>query len=440
MRISTIFVFLVMLFGANVGGADRESKVRDDKVKVEAEGYWIYGDFAKGKAEAKKTGRPLVVTLRCLPCEQCVKLDEELIHNDETLRNLLDQFVRVRIVSTNGLDLSTFQFDTDQSFVMFFLNADGTIYGRFGTRSHRTEWQEDVSFKGLGQALAGALELHRDYPRNKKMLAAKRGPKPDYPSPEKFPTLKEKYKATLNYEGDVVASCIHCHQIGDSRRLSYLDRGEMIPDQLLFSYPHPKAVGLILDPDAKATVQRVIDDSPAARSGFRGEDRLISLKGQPLLSIADVQWVLHHSSPEGEKIDAVVEHDGERISLVLELTDGWREKDDIAWRVSSWELRRFVAGGMIVKPVTAEQRQSLKLPADAMALRVEHLGLYPPHNVAHLAGFQKEDVIVAFDGKDDLNRETDLLAYAVRNYRSRKVVEIALIRDGKRQLRKLTFP
>ena len=46
-----------------------------------------------------------------------------------------------------------FQFDTDQSFAVFLLNADGTIYGRFGTRSHRTEWYGDVSVDGLAKAL-----------------------------------------------------------------------------------------------------------------------------------------------------------------------------------------------------------------------------------------------------------------------------------------------
>ena len=65
--------------------------------------------------------------------------------------------LRVRLISANGLDLSLFQFDTDQSFAVFLLNADGTIYGRFGTRSDQTLWTDDVSIEGLGKALEGAL-------------------------------------------------------------------------------------------------------------------------------------------------------------------------------------------------------------------------------------------------------------------------------------------
>ena len=96
-------------------------------------------------AEAKKTGKPLLVVLRCIPCEECVKLDDDLVNQDQRVRPLLEKFVCVRVVSTNGLDLSLFQFDYDQSFAVFLLNADGTIYGRFGTRSHRTHWSDDVS-------------------------------------------------------------------------------------------------------------------------------------------------------------------------------------------------------------------------------------------------------------------------------------------------------
>ena len=59
-------------------------------------------------AEAKKTGKPIVAVLRCLPCEECVKLDDDLIDADERIKPLLEKFVTLRVVSTNGLDLSLF--------------------------------------------------------------------------------------------------------------------------------------------------------------------------------------------------------------------------------------------------------------------------------------------------------------------------------------------
>jgi hypothetical protein len=199
----------------------REAKVRDDKSRVEKEGFWIYNNLPAAFQQAEAQQKPLLVVLRCLPCEECVKLDDELVEKDAQTRQLLEKFVCARVVGTNGLDLSLFQYDTDQSFAVFMLNADRTIYGRFGTRSHRTEWVGDVSLEGLRAALSGALELHAHYPANKAALAAKQGPPPLFPTPEKFPSLAEKYTSTLNYEGNVVQSCIHCHQIGDALRDYY---------------------------------------------------------------------------------------------------------------------------------------------------------------------------------------------------------------------------
>ena len=99
---------------ALAGGESREDKVRKDKARVEAAGWWIYHDLPRAFAEAKATGKPLAVALRCIPCEDCVKLDDDLVDQDPRLKPLLQQFVRVRVVGTNGLDLATFQFDTDQ--------------------------------------------------------------------------------------------------------------------------------------------------------------------------------------------------------------------------------------------------------------------------------------------------------------------------------------
>lgn len=417
----------------------REQKVRADKAKVEADGFWIYNKLPQAFADAKSSGKPIIVVLRCIPCEECVKLDDELVDKDERLRPLLEQFVRVRVVSTNGLDLSLFQFDTDQSFAVFFLNADQTIYGRFGTRSSQKEWADDVSVAGLARALEGALALHQQYPANKAQFAAKRGAAPDFPVPESFPTLKGKYGSSLDYEGNVVRSCIHCHQIGDAQRDHHRARSGRIPATVLFPYPHPKAIGLILDPAQRATVQRVEPESPAARSGFQAGDVIEQLDGQPLLSIADVQWVLHHASPEGARLAAVVRRADASARLTLQLPAGWRQRDDIAWRASSWELRRFALGGMYLKPVSNEERETLNLDATKLALRIQHLGEYSPHDLAKRAGFRKGDVLVSFDGHTALVRESDLLEHAINVVKPGAEVPVVLLRDGQRLELKLSI-
>ncbi len=406
----------------------RDKKVRDDKVKVEADGFWIYNDLPKAMAAAKKEGKPLVVALRCIPCEECVKLDDDLVDKDESIRPLLDKFVRVRVVSTNGLDLSTFQFDTDQSFAVFFLNADGTIYGRFGTRSHRTNWVGDVSKEGMAEALKGALELHAGYPKNKESLATKRGPAPLHPVPEKFPALT-KYKSEIDYKGNVVQSCIHCHQIGDAVRSEYRAKNAPLPEDVLFPYPHPKSQGLTLDPKAKATVKEVAKGSTAEKAGFQAGDRIEDLNGQTLLSIADVQWVLHNTPAKGGKLLAVVRREGKPLTIEWTLPDGWRQADDISWRSSSWGLRRMSTGGLVLEAVDGDR--SAGVPKTGMALRVKFVGQYNAHAAAKNAGFQKDDVLIAFDGKTDLMRETDLFAHAMRATKPGDKVAVTLVRAGK---------
>lgn len=410
----------------------RDQMVREDREKVTTEGFWIYNDLARAFEVAKESGKPLLVVLRCIPCEECVKLDDELVDRDPVLRPLLEKFVCVRIVSTNGLDLSLFQFDTDQSFAVFMLNADRTIYGRFGTRSHRTEWIGDVSLKGLAEALNGALTLHQNYPSNSAALRGKTGPDPLFFHPEDFPSMKEKFTSSLNYKGDVAKSCIHCHQIGDAVRDFYRAKGEAIPAAVLNPYPHPKSLGLLLDPDHSATVKAVQPDTIAATAGFRPGDAILSLQGQPLLSMADLQWILHSAPAESGTLKAVVNRDGTQTELMISLPAGWKELDDISWRVSAWGLRRMVTGGLVLEPVANDERGKGGIPVDGMALRVKHVGQYGPHAAAKNAGFQKDDVVVKYDGQSGLLTDSAVLRYGVTQHAPGDKVPVDVVRSGKR--------
>ena len=58
---------------------DREGAVRGDRARMENDARWIYNDVDRGFAEAARTGRPLLVVLRCVPCLSCVGLDAEVL-------------------------------------------------------------------------------------------------------------------------------------------------------------------------------------------------------------------------------------------------------------------------------------------------------------------------------------------------------------------------
>ncbi len=433
----TISLISAALITTTALAQTREEKVRADRAKVEAAGVWIYNDLPRAFAEARASGKPMLVLFRCIPCSECVKLDDDLVNEDAVVKPLLSKFVLVRVVSTNGLDLSLFQFDTDQSSAVFMLNADETIYGRYGTRSHHTAWEDDLSVDGLARALEGALELHAKFPAVKASLAAKRGPVPEFPVPEKFPSLEGKYTDKLNYEGEVVKSCIHCHQVGDAQRRWYRDKPGQFPDEILFQYPHPKSLGLILDPKQRASVVRVEPGTAAAQAGFQKGDVIQTMNGQPLLSIADVQWVLHLVPGGGGPVKATVLRDGKPREIMLALFPGWRQRDDISWRASSWELRRAGLGAMKLDELTAAERKAAKLADDTKALLVKHVGQYAPHDVAKRAGVMKGDILLKFDGKP-VERESDLLSYSIRDKQPGDRVDLEILRGGETKTLSIT--
>jgi len=59
----------LFLFGtaALTAAEDRDARVRSDRTNVQATGFWIYNDLAKGVDVAKRTGQPLLVVFRCVP-------------------------------------------------------------------------------------------------------------------------------------------------------------------------------------------------------------------------------------------------------------------------------------------------------------------------------------------------------------------------------------
>lgn len=414
MRLGVLFGFAILLGSQLAFGQTREEKVRNDRQKFGIDGIWIYNDFARAVSQAKATGKPILAVMRCVPCVDCVKLDDEVMEDHPKLQSLLKQFVRVRLISTNGLDLRWFQFDTDQSFNVMVMNGDGTVYGRYGTRSHHDRWQDDVSVDGLSDALQLALEIHRQYPANKEMISGKQGREPLYATPEQFPLLKNRYSSKLAESGSVVPSCIHCHQIGDAVRSEYFSKSSTLPEEVLFPFPHPKAIGMVLDPARCTHVLRVEPESIAMQAGICSGDRLIGMNGQPLISMADVQWALHHTSAAGGEVGVELDRGGVRKRVIIRLPAGWRRRDDIAWRASTWELRRRALGGLYLVAAADAEKEKAGVDVQATMLRVQHVGQYAPHDVAKRAGFREGDLVTRFDGQA-WSRETDVIRYVLQH-------------------------
>jgi serine protease Do len=227
----------------------------------------------------------------------------------------MDRFVCVRIVQGWGLDLSLFQFDWRATWTAFLMNSDRAIYGRYDAR------QADDMI-GLRKALEGALELHEKWPANKAELAGKIGPAPRWKSPEEMPSLnaKGKYKPAVGKDG-----CIHCHDILEHTKKSYKPLAEALPARFAAPYPTPQRVGIMLSTKERATVTDVDRLSPAEQAGIQPGDRILRFGGQPVLSWADVQWVLY-AAVDTQPIKVELDRGGRAVEATLVLPPGWRTR------------------------------------------------------------------------------------------------------------------
>ena len=71
---------------------DREGAIRSDRQNLESGTRWKYNNLDEGLREARESGKPLLVTLRCVPCLACAGIDTEVLLEGDSLSGLLDEF------------------------------------------------------------------------------------------------------------------------------------------------------------------------------------------------------------------------------------------------------------------------------------------------------------------------------------------------------------
>ncbi len=310
-----------------------------------------------------------------------------------------------------GVDLDLFDFDYDLTWMGFFLNADSTIYGRYGGRDADSA-DSRVSLAGLRYAMSAALERHRRMEMRPPRLVTKP------------PRTVEQYPATRRLPP---RACIHCHQVYDLRRESLQAAGKWRLDDL-WVYPLPENIGLTIDIDRGDRVARVAVDSPAAAAGIQAGDRLLTIDDRPTASFADVQYALHRAPPRGT-LTIAWQHENELHKSQLRLDDGWR-KTDISWR---WSLR-----GVDPPPwvhgddLSAQEKKALGLNEKRLAFRQGPFVSDP----ARQAGIRQNDIIVGVDGKVLDMSERQFRAYIRLNYRVGDRVTYNILRLRER----LDFP
>jgi serine protease Do len=319
------------------------------------------------------------------------------VPTDNALRKLLDQFVCVRLIQMHGVDLAKFQFDYAMTWAIFYMNADDTIYGRYGTRSAmRKQSARDISLEGFKESIQGALELHKRYVADPKTarteLAGKQTQHPpkwqraeQIPSIAKNPRIAKKFSAFSQNRNERAhgVGCIHCHFVPNHELMSLRLAGEPIAERLIWPYPMPGAVGLYMNPRKRATVQRVFEGSAAAKAGVQPGDEILQLDGQTILSTADMQWVLHNAGSEG-RLGLSIRRDGETKVMPLKLAKNWRR------RLGDW---RFANLGVCMQ-IAGFQGRPARNGGKTLAIRVSRVHRKRMAEV----DLRKNDVVIAIDG------------------------------------------
>jgi len=402
------------------------SALKDEHALGRNAEHWIYNDFPAAVAEARRTGRPIFVTFRCVPCKACNSFDAEVAKGSEIINKLAsEKFVSLRQVEMKGVDLSQFQFDYDLNWAAMFINPDGTVYGRYGTQSAAGPDAYN-SIESLKKAMERALALHANYPSNKPELQAKRGPDKPYKTPLDMPGMENKDRLSNTTARN---NCVHCHMIHDAEQNQWRHEGSFSMEKL-YRYPLPDNVGLHIDHNDGRIIEKVLPNSPAASAGLQPGDAVTHVNGQAIISIADIQWVLHHLPDADASVTFTVDRGGQSLSKTLSLSAGWK-KIDISWRGSRWSLRP--RPGFWPKDLTDAEARSLhlSLPPGGHAYKIQWLNAQTPEGqAAKKAGFRENDVITQINDQPITMDPAQFHLFVRLHYKVNDNLPLTIVKNG----------
>jgi hypothetical protein len=396
MRTLLVLLTLFAVAAAPFAAAAEKSPLGESLKDIDVADHWIYDDWPRAVAQAKQTGKPLLVVLRCVPCPPGKTLDEAVMQPDKDLAELEKKFVCVRIIQTNQLDLDLFQYDYDMSWAAMFLNADQTIYGRYGSRDASGPQSDGLlSVAAFRKAAERVLALHADYPKNKTALAAKTGTKSAYAAANQIPGLTDRPAVATERR-----QCVHCHMLKEFDLRAKWEAGKLSAADL-FVYPLPQTIGLTTAVSDGLQVTAVRSGSVAATAGIATDDNLVSINGQPprfagrhsIGSHTAEQWPLGGDA-KARRPDA-----GKKIVV----SGDWK-RSDIAWRASSWlGLQGTEIGAAFCRGEAGQRHRG----RPSGTCREEHLR--PRRARAKTAGLRQNDVIIAVDGQSAEMDESEFL-------------------------------
>lgn len=297
-----------------------------------------------------------------------------------------------------------FDFDYDLTFMIFFLNAEKKVYARYGGRD--SEGAEGrLSLKGLHYTMQSVLSVDR---KEDKAFAPKAAETPKF--------IKDITSG--NRRG-----CMHCHQVKEALNLQ-ARRADKWSQEMIWRYPLPENLGIVLDVTQGDTIRDVNAKSPAAGAGLKKGDVLKRLNEVPIHSIADAQFALD-LAPKAGSIPVVWQRNEKTHAEKLALDEGWR-KTDISWRPSMRDLIPSIRLGG--SDLTTADKKALGLSEKQLAFREKE----PVFKQAQEAGIRAGDIVLGLDDKQFEMTMTQFQDHVRRTYIVGDKVTINILRNGDR--------
>jgi hypothetical protein len=337
------------------------------------------------------------------------------------------KFVCVRIVDMQAVDINRYRFDFDLTLAVLLANADGTIYHRYGGRTHDDPlaWMSRKTLIRVMRATVLEHALHEKSPNDKKAV-----PRRTVYDIETFRNRMDRKPKRPN--------CIHCHTIHEAQVRDRMASGLFGKDSI-WIWPAPARVGLTLDVSDQALIRTVIKGSVAAKAGLKEGDRLVKVGWQKILTIHDLQWVLQQTPFTGGELGVryLRAGDSEPRSTTLALAKGFKRTDPLtySWRPYKWALRP--APGFGGPALTTAQKKALDLDPKKFALRVQYIvdwGDFPQQGRENRRkGLRKGDVVISYAGKDDFATVPHFHSWTRLTKKRGDSVKIVLLRAGRRR-------
>jgi serine protease Do len=312
----------------------------------------------------------------------------------------------------NGVDLQLFQFERDLTWMSFFMDSQDGIYTRYGGRED-SHPESHLNKESLIRVMQLVLEWHssgeRKADRPKALPNSRR-------FADEIPTMKRMMATREN-------KCIHCHDVKVAALRDLQEHGRF-KREMVFTYPPPSTVGLLLDPVVQNRVDSVRAGSAAANAGVRSGDIILSVDGQRVWTMADFQAALEPHQNDA-RLALELGRGDQTVRTALVLAGNWRRSQDPSWHESLYVAGP--GGGFWGEKLKETEKQNLGFAPGDLAVRVT--AIFGAH--AREAGLKNGDIVVAFDGLKKDMTILQLHAHLQLDRQSGDTIPMVIRRDGK---------